>query len=256
MSGERFKRIELLLGQAALTRLSHSFIAVVGLGAVGSYAVEALARAGIGRLRLVDFDEIRESNINRQLYALGSTIGELKSAAAANRVRDINPSCKVEALNVFFAEESAEGVLADAPDIVIDAIDSLNPKVELLASARARSLELISVMGAARRQDPFAVRFGPLAEVTGCPLARAVRRRLRRRGVTLDFPCVYSEEINRKTEKQCVAREEEFYRRGRERTPIGSLPTITGMFGLIAAHQAILQIAGTCAETTKLLTEV
>lgn len=240
INDNRFGRIELLLGANAVSALKQAFVVVVGLGAVGSYAVEALARAGIGRLRLVDFDEIRTANFNRQLYALESTVGRKKSDVAAQRVKEINPDCTVEELCLFFATETADQVLSGSPDLVIDAIDSLGPKVELLMQTQQRSLEIISVMGAASRVDPLAVRFGSLTQVKNCPLARAVRQRLRRRGASTDLNCVYSIEpsVRRDSTVDCVE-EEEFYERGRKRTPLGSLPTLTGIFGLTAAHQAI-----------------
>lgn len=236
----RFSRIELLLGSEKVDLLLNSFVTVVGLGAVGSYAVEALARAGIGRLRLVDFDTIIESNINRQLFALDSTLGREKAAVAAERVFDINPRCRVEALPLFFSEETANEILGDRPHFVIDAIDSLNPKAALVQEVLRRKLPFISVMGAARRLNPEAVTIGPLSDARGCPLARLMRKRLRKRGCPLNFPCVYSREFD---DKQSlggpVLDKEEYFSRGRARRPMGSLPTLTGIFGLLAANYAI-----------------
>lgn len=242
---QRFSRIELLLGPAAGHRLRHSLALVVGLGAVGSYATEALARAGIGRLRLVDFDRISPSNVNRQLLALSSTLGQPKCEVARSRVLDINPECRVEAINGFVDADSVAGFLhhPDPPDIVIDAIDSLNSKVELIAAVRAAGLPLICCLGAALRFDPAQIRMGPLHEVCHCHLARMVRRRLRRRGVPLDFACVYSLEpmphplpIAAPSERLGEAA---LLDRGRPRNTLGSLPTITGIFGLTAAHAAL-----------------
>src|SRR5690349_501438 len=130
---DRFSRIERMIGREGLDRLHHSHVAVVGLGAVGSYATEALARAGVGHLRLVDFDEVRPSNLNRQLYALHSTIGRPKIEVAHARVRDINPSCEAEALRIFVHVETMDQILDGPPHLVIDAIDSFTPKVELIA---------------------------------------------------------------------------------------------------------------------------
>jgi tRNA threonylcarbamoyladenosine dehydratase len=247
MSEEQFSRIERMIGPEGLRVLQQSFVAVVGLGAVGSYVVEGLARAGVGRLRLVDFDEVRPSNLNRQLYALQSTLGHPKCEIAHRRVMDINPACRVEALRVFVHTETLDQVLAGPPDLVIDAIDSLAPKIELLAALRTCGLPMISCMGAALRTDPTSVRVGPLAKVHHCPLAQRVRKKLRLREVPIDFSCVYSiEPVHhlpadaRTSEKQNENEsEEDTFARGRKRTTLGSLPTLTGIFGLTAANAAL-----------------
>lgn len=242
-SNERFRRIELMLGQDSCRRLRDSFVMVVGLGAVGSYAVEGLARAGIGRIRLIDFDKIQASNINRQLYALESTLGRPKCEVARERVLDINPSCEVEAIHSFVDADAALGYLADRPNLVIDAIDSLNPKVALIIAARTMGIPIISCLGAAMRFDPTAVRTGTIAEAHGCPLGRAVRKRLRRREISLDFPCVYSAEPLPNPLPIALPSEElgesPLIERGRLRNTLGSMPTITGIFGLTAANLAI-----------------
>ncbi len=239
---ERFSRIGLLLGTEGAAHLTQASVAVAGLGAVGSYAVEALARAGIGRLVLCDFDIIRPSNINRQLYALDNTLGMRKCDAARERVALINPRCRVEALPLFIDERSIAEVLSRNVDLVIDAIDSLNPKTDLIASVRQSGIPLISSMGAALRRDPACVRTGPLAQVRNCPLARVLRRRLRRRGIPLDFTCVYSTELITSSKSRHIENgspEEQYYKRGRVRSTLGSLPTITGIFGLTAANIAL-----------------
>jgi tRNA A37 threonylcarbamoyladenosine dehydratase len=239
MTEDRFRRIELMLGPERFRRLQESRVTVVGLGAVGSYAVEGLARAGIGSLRLVDFDVIAPSNINRQLYALESTVGRPKCEVARERVLDINPSCAVEAIRGFVDAESVE-VLIGRPDLVIDAIDSLNPKTELVAAVRRMDIPLISCLGAALRTDPTCVRIAPLEEVRGCPLGRKLRKRLQRRGVSLDFPCVFSEEpLPEPLPIESPSGSETELERGRARNVLGSLPTLTGIFGLVAANLAI-----------------
>ncbi|HEY3297284.1 MAG TPA: tRNA threonylcarbamoyladenosine dehydratase [Armatimonadota bacterium] len=240
---DRFRRLRILLGDEACERLTGSLVMVVGLGAVGSYATEGLARAGVGRLRLVDFDTVGLTNINRQLYALESTLGRPKCEVALERVLDINPSCKVEAIRGFVDSVSINEYLADKPDLVIDAIDSLNPKVDLITAVRTAGIPIISCLGAAMRFDPTCVRTGPISQSNGCPLGRAVRKRLRRRGVPLDFPCVYSEEplpnpLPRIAPVERLAEETPF-ERGRTRDILGSMPTITGIFGLTAANLAI-----------------
>ncbi len=239
----RFERTELLLGKDGLAALKGSFVVVAGLGAVGGYAVEALARAGVGHLRLVDFDVVCRTNINRQIYALESTIGQKKTKLAAERVHEINPDCIVEALECFIHTDTMEQVLAGEPDIVIDAIDSLTPKVELLTALLQRNITSISSMGAALRDDPSLIRYGMISEVRFCPLASLLRKRIRRRGISPDVPCVYSMQPPQKQalaqptgENTNIPRGE---LRGRQRQILGSLPTITAIFGLTIANQAI-----------------
>lgn len=237
------ERTRILLGSRALDRLRNASVCVFGLGAVGSYAVEGMARAGVGSLCLVDFDVMRESNLNRQLYALRSTLGRPKAEVAADRVRDINPLARVRAEIVFAHHDTLPGLLARPPDLVVDAVDSLGPKVEILAAAGGLGLPVFSAMGAATRTDADAVRFGPLFGVRGCPLGRLVRKRLRRRGVEGDFWCVYSDEPrNRDAVREAEA--DEAYPRGRARSVLGSMSTLTGLFGLRLAHEAVLRLSG------------
>lgn len=243
--GARFNRTELLLGREAVARLAAARVVVAGLGAVGSYAIEALARSGVGHLRIVDFDEIRESNINRQLYALESTLGRAKVDAAAARIRDINPACEVDARKLFIGDESAASVVADRPDVLIDAIDSVNPKVSLLLAARAAGVgTIISSMGAAQRVDAASVRVGDISETDRCPLARMIRKKLKKKGVESGIVCIYSTELPLEMEASAaVPHEEPVLRRGRLRRTLGSLATIPGIFGLTAANEAIAVFA-------------
>jgi tRNA A37 threonylcarbamoyladenosine dehydratase len=239
---DRFYRTELLLGKISLDRLHASHVTVCGLGAVGSYAVEGLARAGIGHLCLVDFDVVQASNINRQLYALESTVGRKKADVAFERVKDIHPDCAVEALDCFVDGETVNRVLDRRPDVVIDAIDSVGPKTELLASAVERGLSVISCMGAATRTDPFAIRVSDIGDTQWCPLARIIRKRLRRRGITRGVQCVYSVETSAKATE--LEPPPEVFDRGRPRRPLGSLSFITGIFGLVAAREAVRVVLG------------
>jgi tRNA threonylcarbamoyladenosine dehydratase len=245
---DRFSRLERLIGTQGRQRLAASRITVAGLGAVGSYATEALVRAGIGQMRLVDFDVIRSSNMNRQLYALESTLGQPKSEVARKRILDIHPDCRVEAMNLFIHTETMDQVLEGPPDLVIDAIDSFKPKVELLSAAMDRGIPLISCMGAALRTDPLAIQIGPLGDVKHCPLARRIRKELRRRQKPVSFTCVHSSEsvqhIPRAARGGTGEGGEEPQPRGRSRSPLGSLPTITGLFGLLAAHAALQLLLG------------
>ena len=237
-------RNELLLGPEGMKRLKGACVTVVGLGAVGSFAVEGLARAGVGHLRLVDFDEVRATNINRQLYALHSTIGKSKADLARDRVLDIHPGCSVDTMRVFVDEHTVSQVLDDSPGVVVDAIDSLSPKVTLLrAAVRAGVPLIISCMGAARRTDPQLIRVGDISETHRCPLARLIRKRLRQDGIVSGIRCIYSVEPPQGgAMEESALREEEVVSRGRPRKPLGSLGCLTGMFGLYAAREAIMAL--------------
>lgn len=239
----RYSRILRFVGEAGLNRLHASRVVVVGLGAVGSYAVEGLARAGVGHLRLVDFDLIAPSNINRQLYALESTINRPKCEVARDRVRDINSDCEVEAFRTFVHADTMEEIFGGVqPDFVVDAIDSLNPKVELIAWLMAHEIPFISSMGAALRSDPTQIRIGPLKKVAGDPLAKMVKKRFRKRGLPMKCLCVYSTEDISAVRRKCLGESDEdptIERKGRVRHVLGSLPTITGIFGLTIANYVI-----------------
>ncbi|MCK5312296.1 MAG: tRNA threonylcarbamoyladenosine dehydratase, partial [Desulfobacteraceae bacterium] len=168
----QFIRTEQLLGAEALNKIKQAKIAVFGLGAVGSFAVEALARTGIGHFILIDFDEIDPSNINRQIYALHSTIGEKKATLAKKRIQDINPDCVVDIHDSFVNAESIEDLLPQNIDIVIDAIDGLNSKVNLICKAKEKGLKIVSSMGAAGKTDASMIKISDLFETSVCPLAR------------------------------------------------------------------------------------
>jgi tRNA A37 threonylcarbamoyladenosine dehydratase len=237
----RFSRTQLLLGQESFDKLANARVTVCGLGAVGSYAVEALARAGIGRLTLVDFDKVKPSNFNRQLYALESTVGRFKADVAQERVAQINPACVVEVKKLFIEGATVDGLLADAPHAVIDAIDSLSPKVILISACVKKGLFLVSSLGAASRMDSSLVRCADIAETKICPLGRMIRKKLHRLGIYKGVRCVYSLEPA-KGNTHVVAPEHEEFDRGRPRRPIGSISYMTGIFGLIAAGEVIRHI--------------
>jgi len=230
---ERFARLIQLIGPEAFGRLQAAEVAVFGLGAVGSYAVEALARAGVGALRLVDFDTVQPSNINRQLLALQSTVGRPKTELAADRVRDISPRCRVDRRDAFVDAATAPALLDPLPDALVDAIDGVNTKVHLLAAAHRLGLFTVSSMGAARRLDPARIRTADLADTEVCPLARIVRRRLHRLGIHRGIRCVFSTEPVPPPAASVVSSEAPL--RGRPRQPLGSISYVTGMFGLTAA---------------------
>ncbi|MCX7933689.1 MAG: tRNA threonylcarbamoyladenosine dehydratase [Planctomycetota bacterium] len=244
MTLPRWQRLEMLIGAEGLARLRAARVAIIGLGAVGSYAAEALARAGLGFLRLVDFDIIRPTNLNRQLFALDSTCGLAKVDVAQCRLRDINPDCEVQACRLFAHRDTLPQILAPPLDAVIDAIDSYTPKAEVIAASVAQGLFVVSSMGAANRTDPAAVRAGDLFHTRNCPLARLLRKKLRRRGIGSGVRCIYSLELPRPTAQPCPTAEEMEYKRGRQRQPLGSLPTLPGIFGLWAAQEVIAWLLG------------
>lgn len=238
---ERFSRIELLIGEKKLAQIQKSKVVVIGLGAVGSYVVEALTRAGVGWLRLIDFDQIHESNLNRQLFALESTLGKDKTDVARARVLDINSKCQVETLSILATSHEIEKILDGKPDLVIDAIDAVGPKAHILAALIERGVPVISSMGAALRTDPSRVKAGDLFEVRGCRLARFIRKRLRKQNIHAGVFCVYSDEQIPQDALGEKSRDEDM-KSGRGRHSMGSLPTITGIFGLTVAHYALQQL--------------
>ncbi len=235
----QFIRTEQLLGIEALNNIKQARIAVFGLGAVGSFAVEALARTGIGFFSLIDFDEIDPSNINRQIYALHSTIGRKKAIVAKKRIQDINPDCIVEIHDSFVNAESIEDLLPIDIDIVIDAIDGLNSKVNLICKAKEKGLKIVSSMGAAGKTDASMIKTSDLFETSICPLARFVRRRLRRRGISEDIPCIYSEEPPKNNTQEPLTELNTEPNHGRQRPSLGTVPYVTGTFGLMIANIVI-----------------
>lgn len=248
---DRFSRIRLLIGKDKLSRLHKAKVTVIGLGAVGAQAVEALARAGVGSFRLVDFDIIRPTNINRHIWATELTLGQTKSAVALERLQAIDPHIKVEALELFAAEDTLERIFDNGPDLVIDAIDSLNPKTQVLEGGYHRHLNVISSMGAATRTDPSRIRVDDLFKTKGCPLAAMMRRRLKNR-VGKGILCVYSDQPrNMQAQSSDAFEDEGGYQRGRPRRTLGSLPTITGIFGLTIAHTAIEMLCGGLKQISK-----
>jgi tRNA A37 threonylcarbamoyladenosine dehydratase len=243
---ERFSRIQSFLGEERFQILQQSFITIVGIGAVGGHVTEGLARAGIGRLRLIDFDTIQPSNINRQIMALDTTLGRPKVEVARERIAAINPRCQVEALQLFAGDETLEQILTPAPDILIDAIDSMNPKVQLLTAAHRRGIPIISSMGAALRSDPTQIRLADLMDTKNCPLAKRLRGRLRRAGIERGISCVFSTEAvtfhYQEPEERPPDLDAPHASHGRQRRSLGSLPTLTGIFGLIIANAVILKL--------------
>ena len=237
---ERFMRTKILLGDEGMACLKKARVMIIGLGAVGGYALEALARAGIGELILVDFDSFDISNINRQILALTSTIGMKKTEAARLRVAEINPACKVTLKDVFVNAETLPALLAEKPDFVIDAIDALNPKCCLIEALHQAQIPFISSMGAALKTNPALIKYGKLSATKNCGLAKFIRKRLKKRGVDLGkIYCVSSEES---VDGGFIEAESGETAGGRVRNTLGSLPTITAIFGLTIANEVIKKI--------------
>ena len=240
MSDARLMRTKLLLGEKGITNLANSKVMIVGLGAVGGYALEAIVRAGAGHIILVDFDKFDETNINRQILALTSTIGRLKTEVAAARIKEINPDCEVETYNLFVDEKTIPGLLSQKPDFVIDAIDSLDSKCCLIEELWHCHIPFISSMGAALKIDPMLIKISSLNKTEACGLAKQVRQRLRRKGICLsDVVCVFSEKKSDNIQAYGELEKEGGHR------PMGALPTVTGIFGLMAANYAIIKLSKT-----------
>lgn len=238
----RFHRIELVTGKEGLKKLHDAHVVVVGLGGVGAACVEALARGGIGNLRLIDSGDYELSNINRQLFATEATLGQSKAEAAADRVKAINPHCNVTADKMLINGETNEIALTPVPDVLIDAIDMLSPKVGLLEYAHNHNIPcIISSMGAANRTDPTQIIVTDLSKTRNCRLARFIRKRLRKRGITKGIRCVGSDEVTGRNSHQAQPDFEEpsLTLDGQERPPLGSTSYMPPIFGFTAAAEAI-----------------
>lgn len=190
----RFSRTELVVGEDGLRKLKEATVAVIGMGGVGSYTAEALARCGVGRLVLVDKDVVDITNINRQLPALTDTVGRPKVDVMAERVKAIDPECDVIAQTMFFLRETEEELFSRPLDYVADAIDTVSAKIQLILACRRRDIPVVSSMGAANKLDPTAFRIMDLAQTRVDPIARVMRRELRKHGVTSGVKVVCSEE--------------------------------------------------------------
>ena len=188
-----FSRTELLLGAAAMERLRASHVLIFGVGGVGGYAVEALARSGVGALTLVDADTVALSNLNRQIIALRSTVGQLKVDVAAQRIHDINPDCQVTTKPMFYLPENADQIPLQQYDYVIDCVDTITAKLEIIRRCHAAGVRLISSMGAANKLDPTRFRVADISQTSIDPLARILRKKLRKEGIH-HLKVVYSEE--------------------------------------------------------------
>ncbi len=253
MSEHRFSRMQLLVGADGLETLKQASVAVFGIGGVGSYAAEALARAGVGKLTLVDFDEICVTNVNRQIHALDGTIGRAKVEAMAERCRAINPQAEIVPIHKFYAAEVSEELLAPGFDYVLDCIDHITAKLHMLQSCHQRQLPIIASMGAANKLDPTQLEVADLSKTKKCRLARIIRKELRKRGIEKGIKVVYStEEFRPLTDETAVCAEncvcpnkaEQQWSCDDRRVILGSSSYIPPLFGLTMAGEVIRALLG------------
>lgn len=217
-----FSRTEILLGKEAVEKLQNAHVAVFGVGGVGGYVVEALARSGIGTLTLVDNDKVSLSNINRQIIALHSTIGKYKTEVAKARIADINPNANVYTRELFVLPETIEEIDFSGFDYVVDAIDTVSGKLAIIQSAKEKNIPVISAMGAGNKLNATAFCVKDISKTSGCPLARVMRRELKKRNIE-NVKVVYSEEEPKKSEEGVV----------------GSVAFVPSVAGLIVAGEVI-----------------
>ena len=233
---DAFIREEMILGAAAMERLRSSHVMVLGIGGVGSYAAEGLARAGIGALTLVDNDTVSVTNLNRQLCALRSTVGRNKAEVMAERIRDINPDCRVRTLPLLYSEETKAPFFETPCDYIIDAIDTVSCKLSLIENALARNIPIISAMGTGNKLDPMQFEITDISKTQMCHLARVMRKELRNRGI-LHHTVLYSRE------EPHEAQQFEAPPPGRRSIP-ASVSWVPSCAGLMLAGYVVQQLAG------------
>lgn len=233
-------RTALMFGTEGVQVLKQSHVLVVGCGAVGGIAAEALVRSGIGKITLVDFDVFAVSNLNRQIFATVDVLGQFKTSVAKTRLETINPNITIIEKRILVNAETIDSLFDETYDFVIDAIDSLNPKTILIEALVRRNIPFISAMGAALKTDLARVQVSSMKKTIQCPLASFLRKRLRRRGVDMNFPVVWSDECV--ADKKHLGVLEETADGKSARHTMGSLMTVTGVFGLMCAHEALLYL--------------
>ncbi|MBQ2796289.1 MAG: tRNA threonylcarbamoyladenosine dehydratase [Tidjanibacter sp.] len=232
------ERTELLLGEEKLNILRNAHVLVVGLGGVGAYAAEMIARAGVGRMTIADADTVGVSNINRQLLALNSTIGREKSAVMAERLRDINPQIELNVVCDYIRDEKTYTLLdAASYDYVVDCIDTLSPKVNLIAAALERGIPVVSSMGAGAKTDPTLIEVKDIGKSHHCPLAHMLRKRLHKLGIRSGFYAVFSPEPVR--EGAMIIAEET-----NKKSNVGTISYIPATFGCVCASVVIRDLLG------------
>lgn len=239
----RFSRMETLIGTMALDKLAQSKVAVFGVGGVGSYTVEALARAGVGHLVLVDYDDVCLTNINRQLHALESTVGQAKVELMAERVKLVNPAIKVTSLREFYLPENGESLVHSDLSYAVDAMDTVTAKLDLIKRCHGAKIPVVTCMGAGNKLDPTSFQVADISVTSVCPLAKVVRRELRKAGIPKGVKVVYSTEPPRTPIKlaadcstHCVCTNKEAIANCARRRQIpGSISFVPSVAGLILA---------------------
>lgn len=242
----RFQRTKILLGDKDFETLQKSHLAVFGLGGVGSHAAEALARAGIGELTIVDFDKVNPTNINRQNIALETTIGMPKSKAMAERLKLINPDCKLNVIDRFYEASNSDEIISQNFNAVIDAIDTFNSKIKLLVECKHKKIPVFSAMGAAGKTDPTMIKIGDISKTIVCPLAKKVRKTLKQMNIHKGIPVVYSvEDPVPALSHTLFSKTENEFNPGLERMIMGSISYIPAIFGYMLAGMVIKRIITT-----------
>jgi tRNA threonylcarbamoyladenosine dehydratase len=239
----QFSRNELAIGKKGLDVLKNSTVAILGIGGVGSFAVEALARSGVGRLVLVDKDDVDITNINRQIHALLSTVGKPKVDLMKERIKDINPECEVIALKMFYTEETYEQFFSYDLDFVIDASDTISYKIHLMKECLKRNIPIISSMGAANKMDPTRFRIADISKTHTDPIAKVIRTRLRKEGIHKGIPVVFSDEspiVIREDVRKTVGNDEAKIRKAK--MPPSSNAFVPSVAGLIMASYVVNQL--------------
>ena len=238
MTDNWLERTTLLLGEEKLEQLKRANVLVVGLGGVGAYAAEMIARAGVGRMTIADADTVSATNINRQLIALHSTIGREKSDLIAERLRDINPDIELTVINRFIKDDETDALLdSDHFDFVVDAIDTLSPKLALIKGALDREIPLVSSMGAGAKTDPTKMEICDISRTHHCPLAHMLRKRLHKIGIRKGFHAVFSPEPVR--EGAMILCEEQ-----NKKSNTGTISYIPALFGIGCASVVVRSLIG------------
>ncbi len=231
-------RTEMILGKEGLERLAKAHVLVVGLGGVGAYAAEMICRAGVGNMTIVDGDKVHISNRNRQLVALSSTEGLPKADVMASRLQDINPGLKLTAVNEFIKDDRMTEILDRGFDYVVDAIDTLSPKIYLIRHSLERNYPVVSSMGSGGKFDPLKIRITDISETTDCSLARMLRKKLHKLGVVSGFTAVWSPESVDKTKITQVSGEQN------KASVVGTISYMPALFGIACASVVIRNLSG------------
>lgn len=231
-----FERSLLVFDEKGISQLQKASVLIAGIGGVGGFVAEALARAGVGHLTLVDHDVVGASNLNRQILALNSTLGQSKVAVMTQRIMDINPNCRVTQIQQFLNPDDMSNLLSTEYDAVVDAIDSLNCKVSLVESAYKKGLNIFSSMGAGRRIDPSQIRIADISKTHTCALARNMRQRLKKQGIYKGIPVIFSTELPMKPGPM------ELIEGARGRVVNGTASYMPGIYGLMLAGLVVQKL--------------